>query len=435
MIINYNVWNSMSDTEKKKIFNRSEMVISDALGTVQQIIENVKMNGDKALFEYNSKFDGVKIENYPLRVQDEEFLEAEKLLSEEVKKAINYSIANVLKFHKSQIPDAMNILEIRPGVYAGEKAIPIESAGLYVPRGRGSFPSMLYMQAIPAVVAGVKSLCIVTPPDEEGKVDPACLYAAAQCGIKEIYKTGGAQAIAALAYGTESIKPVLKITGPGSKYVSGAKRLVSHIVDPGLPAGPSDSAILADHSADPYITALDLMTESEHGSDSSAILVTTSENLIRDCKKRMKELIKKLPEQRQKFVKDVFSGFGGMILVDSIEQGAEVINLYAPEHLQIVTTDPWETIGLINNAGEILLGDKTPFSHANYSIGANAVLPTGGKARTWSALSTRDFIKYSSVVYSTTKGFKDLDDHVTTLAEYEGFAAHANALKLRYKNV
>ncbi|MBN2656621.1 MAG: histidinol dehydrogenase [Spirochaetales bacterium] len=435
MTINYKKWSDMLEEDRNTIFKRSELVINDVLDTVSKIIEDVKNQGDAALYRYNRDFDGVRPDEYGLRVSQEEFLEAESFLSGEVKSAIDYSIENVLKFHRAQIPEGMKMVEIRKGIYAGEKAIAIESAGLYVPRGRGSFPSMLYMQAIPAVAAGVKRICVVTPPDGDGKVDPACLYAARKCGIDEVYKTGGAQAIAALTYGTESIKPVVKITGPGSKYVSAAKRLLSGIVDPGLPAGPSDSAVLADGTADPYKTALDLMTEAEHGSDSSAILVTDSESLARKCMEHLTELTAALPAQRKGFVEDVFAGFGGIILVDSIEEGAAVVNLYAPEHLQIVTEDPWDTVQLIENAGEILLGDNTPFSNANYAIGANAVLPTGGKARTWSALSARDFIKYSSIVYTTEKGYDDLAPHVIALAEYEGFAAHANALKLRDKNV
>jgi histidinol dehydrogenase len=228
---------------------------------------------------------------------------------------------------------------------------------------------------------------------------------------------------------------VIKLTGPGSKYVSAAKRILSGIVDSGLPAGPSDSAVIADKTADPYKLALDLMTEAEHGSDSSAILVTDSEEVAKLCMKHMNDLLENLPQQRKQFVSDVFEGFGGVIITKNIEEAAQVIDLYAPEHLQIVTKDPWDTVGLIHNAGEILLGENTPFSCANYSIGANAVLPTGGKAKTWSALSVRDFMKYSSIVYSTENGYRSLKKHVEVLAEYEGFTAHANALILRDNNV
>lgn len=435
MNINYKTWSEMSESEKNNFFNRSEIVISDAVESVRKIIENIKINGDKALYQYNREFDKVSEKNYSLRVTEEEFSEASASLSPELKNAIDYSIENVWKFHRGQLPEGMNMMEIRQGIYAGEKALPIESAGLYVPRGRGSFPSMLYMQAIPAKVAGVERICIITPPDQHGKVDAACLYAAEKCGIKEIYKSGGAQAIAALTFGTETIQAVVKITGPGSKYVSAAKRILSGIIDSGLPAGPSDSAVLADENSDPYTTALDLMTEAEHGSDSSAILVTPSKELAQACMKHMKELLLLLPEERKQFVTDVFEGFGGVIITRDIEEAAEVINLYAPEHLQIVTEDPWETVGLIKNAGEILLGKNTPFSCANYSIGANAVLPTGGKAKTWSALSVRDFMKYSSIVYSSRKGYERLKGHVETLAEYEGFTAHSHAVKLRDKYV
>jgi len=435
MNINYKIWSDMSDSEKINFFSRSELVISDALESVNEIIGNVKKQGDQAIYHYNKLFDKVQNNEYSLRVSERDFIKAESLLSSELKEAIDYSIDNVWKFHKAQIHNGMSMMEIKPGIFAGEKAIPIESAGLYVPRGRGSFPSMLYMQAIPARVAGVERICIITPPDENGNVDPACLYAAAKCGIKEVYKTGGAQAIAALTFGTETISSVVKITGPGSKYVSAAKRILSGLVDSGLPAGPSDSAVLADGTADPYKAALDLMTEAEHGSDSSALLVTPSVELAEACMAHMNELIKLLPGQRQQFVSDVFEGFGGIIITGDLEEAAEVVNLYAPEHLQIVTKDPWDTVGMIKNAGEILLGENTPFSCANYSIGANAVLPTGGKAKTWSALSVRDFIKYSSIVYSTEKGYNSLKDHVDVLTKYEGFEAHGNAIRLRNKNV
>lgn len=434
MNINYTIWSEMTDNEKNNYFNRSEQVISDVLESVNQIIRKVQAEGDSAIYHYNNIFDKVSPKDYSLQVSEEEFSIAGEKLSQELKDAINYSIGNVRKFHEAQRPESMNMMEIRQGIFAGEKAIPIDSVGLYVPRGRGSFPSMLYMQAIPAKVAGVKRICIITPPDEKGEVDPACLYAAETCGVKEVYKTGGAQAIAALAYGTETIKSVVKLTGPGSKYVSAAKRILSGIVDSGIPAGPSDSAVMADKTADPYKLALDLMTEAEHGSDSSAILVTDSQEIAKACMNHIKTLVKKLPEMRKKFVCDVFEGFGGIIITKDMNEAAHVINLYAPEHLQIVTCDPWQNVGLIHNAGEILLGNNTPFSCANYSIGANAVLPTGGKAKTWSALSVRDFMKYSSIVYSTKNGYSDLEKHVKVLAEYEGFTAHANALKLRDKN-
>ncbi|MCK5199060.1 MAG: histidinol dehydrogenase, partial [Spirochaetales bacterium] len=327
----------------------------------------------------------------------------------------------------------MNFDEIRPGLFAGEKSIPIESAGLYVPRGRGSFPSMLYMLAVPAAVAGVERICVITPPGEDGEVDPGCLYAAKLCGIDEVYRVGGAHGIAALAYGTESIPAVHKITGPGSMYVTAAKRILYGTVDVGLPAGPSESVILADSDADPWNLALDLLVEAEHGSDSSAVLITTSDDVAEKTAENIEKLISDLTEPRRTFVSDVFKGYGAIFLVDSIEEGAELVNAFAPEHLQLKTKEPFSTLSLIKNAGEILLGENIPFSAANYVTGVNAVLPTGGNARTWSAVSVRDFIKYSSVVYADKNGYEDFKDHVITLSDYEGFVTHGNALKLREK--
>ncbi|HAK47128.1 MAG TPA: histidinol dehydrogenase, partial [Spirochaeta sp.] len=237
--------------------------------------------------------------------------------------------------------------------------------------------------------------------------------------------------IAALALGTESIAPVVKLSGPGSMYVAAAKRLLSSRVDPGLPAGPSESVVLADETADPEKVALDLMIEAEHGSDSSALLITPSAELAEKAAAIITEKTSALPQPRKSFVEDVLSGYGGIIITETIEEGAGIINTFAPEHLQIQTADPFDTLSLIENAGEILLGDNTPFSLANYSTGANAVLPTGGGAKTYSAVSVRDFIKYSSVVYATEKGLKGAAEHVKALADYEGFITHGNALKDR----
>ena len=431
MEINIQKWSELGDGDKNKIFSRSEINISAVSDSVSTIIDDVSKNGDKALKELTLKFDGADISDLPLKVQEEEYIEAEKTVSDEVKAAIRFSIDNVKKFHKEQVPPQMSFSEISPGIFAGEKPAPISSVGLYVPRGRGSFPSMLYMLAVPAVIAGVKRIVVVTPPNKDGSVDPACLYAAKLCGVHEIYRIGGAQAIAALALGTESVKPVIKLSGPGSMYVAAAKRLLASRVDAGLPAGPSESIVLADDTADPEKTALDLMIEAEHGSDSSAVLITTSEELAKKTALIIEEKTARLPEPRKSFVEDVLSGYGGIIITDSIQAGADIINEYAPEHLQLQTADPFDTLALIENAGEILLGENTPFSLANYSTGANAVLPTGGGAKTYSAVSVRDFIKYSSVVYASKNGLESASAHVKALADYEGFITHGNALKER----
>lgn len=290
---------------------------------------------------------------------------------------------------------------------------------------------MLYMTAVPAAIAGVREICVVTPPNSDGSVDPACLYTAGKCGVHRVFRIGGAQAIAALAHGTESVPRVTKLSGPGSMYVAAAKQLLQHRVDVGLPAGPSESVILADDSADAEKVALDLMVEAEHGSDSAAILFTPSRKLAEKAAARIAELTAALPEPRKTFVTDVFSGYGGIIITKSLEEAADLVNEYAPEHLQIQTAEPFDTLGLIENAGEILLGENIPFSVANYATGVNAVLPTGGGAKTYSAVSVRDFMKYNSVVYMTGEGLKGAAGPVKTMAEYEGFVTHKDAVKKR----
>ncbi|HUX14690.1 MAG TPA: histidinol dehydrogenase [Spirochaetia bacterium] len=427
-------WDLLTEKQQRRYLARSEAEIADVTAGVQQIVDSVRQRGDEAVRESVLRFDRVDLAGKPLEVQPQETETAVAALDPKVRTAIDYAIQNVRRFHEVQMPRTVALTEVRPGILAGERARPISSAGLYVPRGRGSFPSMLYMLAVPAQVAGVGDVAVVTPPAEDGSVDAACLYAALRCGVHRIYRVGGPQAIAALAYGTREIPPVRKIIGPGSAYVAAAKRIVSSVLDVGLPAGPSESMIIADRDADPYRVAMDLIIEAEHGADSSAILLTSSRPVAEAVATILPELISALPEPRRSFVNAVFSNYGGIFLCSSIEEAADIANQFAPEHLQIQTVNPWDTLSLIENAGEILLGDTTPFSIANYLAGANAVLPTGGKARTYSAVSVRDFIKYSSVVHVTQSGMDEAAEHVIALADYEGFPAHAGALRMRYEN-
>lgn len=421
-------WNNLSSEEKSRLLSRSETDIEATIEIVRPIIKAIQQKGDTALKQYTREFDGVDLGQLPLKVQPEEFYQAERSLSPSMKEALHYVIANVETFHKTQVPTTLNFIEVRPGVYAGERATPIPSVGIYIPRGRGSFPSMLYMLAVPARLAGVPEIRVVTPPNPDGSVDPACLYAAQKIGIREVYRIGGAQAIAALAYGTESIKPVQKILGPGSRYVTAAKRIVSSRVDTGLPAGPSEAIILADETADSTLVTLDLLIEAEHGSDSQAFLVTPSNTLAEQVAENIKKQIPGIPEPRKTYITDVFKNYGGILLTPTLEEAIEVVNAFAPEHLQLQVQNPFEVLGKIQHAGEILLGAYTPFSVANYATGPNAVLPTGGHARTYSPVSVRDFLKYSSVVYVTPTGFASLKPHVATLAQYEGFPSHAEAV-------
>ena len=429
--INFWIWKNLTREQKEKLISRSDTDIKEVMQAVVPIIETVKRSKDRALIEFTKKFDKTDISKKPIKVTEQEYIKAEEILDDDVKKAIKFSIENVTKFHKRQLPLNLNNFKIIPGITAGERFLPIDSVGLYVPQGRGSFPSMLYMLAVPAIVAGVKRICIVTPPNSDGTVDPACLYAAKICGINEVYRVGGAQAIAALTFGTESIKPVVKIIGPGSVYVTAAKRVLYGKIDVGLPAGPSESIVLADEKADPYRAALDLLIEAEHGSDSAALLITDSNMLAENVKKHINAIIDTIPEPRKKFLADVFSGYGGIILAKDMNEATDIVNQYAPEHLQIATKDPVRILNLIRNAGEILLGQETPFSIANYTTGPNAVLPTGGMAKTYSPVSVRDFMKSSSVIYADRKGLKSVMNHVIALADYEGFSAHSGALKMR----
>ncbi|MDF1568624.1 MAG: histidinol dehydrogenase [Spirochaetaceae bacterium] len=427
MNINIRRWSELAEDERRKILSRSEIDIAEAAGTVSDIIMDVRKRGDSALKDLNHRFDGSP-KDAAIRIPESDFDDAAGRLTPEIKEALEYSVENVRRYHADQAPDGLVWKEIRPGIMAGERTGPIDSAAFYVPRARGSFPSMLYMMAVPAQIAGVPRLAMASPPDKFGKVDPACLYTAGLCGVGEVYAMGGAQAWAALAYGTESVEKVDKCLGPGSKYVAAAKRLLGDVLDCGLPAGPSESVILADSTPDPRLVAQDLLVEAEHGSDSAALLITDSPELASASAAYLADYAEKLPEPRRTFVSDVLSGYGGIILVDDMSEGVALTNDIATEHLQIRTADPFAVLGRIRHAGEILLGENTPFSAANYSVGANAVLPTGGNARTWSGVSVGDFKKRSSVVYLTRDGLNGLRGHAAVLAEYEGFPAHKRAL-------
>jgi histidinol dehydrogenase len=430
--INIYDWAKLDEERRERLCRRVEASIPpEVMDTVREVIDAVERDGDAALIRYSQKFDKVDLEGTALRVTEEEFSGAEQSLGQDLKRAIRFAVENVRRVHEQQRPGGLELLEARPGVFVGERTRAIPSVGLYVPRGRGSFPSVMYMQAVPAGIAGVKRIAAVSPADREGRVDPACLYAARICGIGEVYRIGGIQGIAALALGTESIPRVDKILGPGSLYVAAAKRALAHRVDVGLPAGPSEAIVLADESADPHLAALDLITEAEHGSDSSTFLVTHSRALSRAVEQRLPALLAEIDPRRAGFVRDVLAGYGGIVVTETLEQSIEFVNRYAPEHLKIACREPLFLLERIENAGEILLGQDSAFSMANYAAGCNNVIPTGGWARTGSPLSVRAFVKSSSVLYVTSGGVASLTDAVSSLAAYEGFSAHALAVRRR----
>ncbi len=425
---------ALDAAQRQRLLRRAEIEIDKLADYVRPIVEAVRERGDEALLEFTAKFDHVQLSPSRLRVSRAEIEEAHALLDPRVKQALEYAIANVRRFHEKQMPHEQWFAEVAPGVVAGEQITPITSVGLYVPRGKGAFPSVMYMLATPASIAGVPRIVVCTPPAPDGSVDAASLVAADMCGVHEMYRVGGAQAIAALAYGTESIPRVHKITGPGSGYIAAAKHLLHGTVDVGLPAGPSESITLADESADPELLARDLLIEQEHGPDSSALLVTPARGIAEAVMRLLPEKIAALPEPRQGFVRTGLEserGTGGIVLAAGMDEAIAFVNEYAPEHLEVQTRDPFAILPKLKNAGEILIGQYTPFSTGNYAVGTNAILPTGGFAHTFSCTSVYDFLKRTGIAYVKAEGYPTISQTVQTLAEFEGFPAHASAVRNR----
>ncbi|MCU0496945.1 MAG: histidinol dehydrogenase [Anaerolineae bacterium] len=421
----------LSDVDYQKIMRRAEQDIRDLLPLAQEVIDNVRMNGDRAIVDYARRFDSPNFEASMLRATPADFAQARAELDPAVIDAITQAHDNIRRFHEEQMPEPMWFTEVQPGIMAGEKVTPVTSVGLYVPRGKGAFPSVMLMLATPAKVAGVPRIVVVSPPAPTGKADAASLVAAEICGIDEVYVVGGMQAVAGLAYGTETLPKVDKVIGPGSSYVSAAKRILYGTIDVGLPAGPSESIILTDEHVDPRLAVLDLLVEAEHGPDSAAILVTHSRAVAEQALAILPTYIEQLPEWRQKFVTNVLNNYGGILLTESLEASIQFVNDYAPEHLEVLTAEPFITLNKIKNAGEILLGSMTPIPTANYCLGLNAILPTGGFARSFSSVSVWDFLKRSGVGYLSREGYQRLQGITATLADYEGFPAHAFAIRKR----
>ncbi|MFZ5943980.1 MAG: histidinol dehydrogenase [Bacillota bacterium] len=424
-------WNKTDQEVQKKIMRRAEIDITEQMKVARGIIDEVREKGDQAVCYYTEKFDGARITPDKIRVTQEEINQGYERVSEEFKETLKFAFDNIKKFHSHQMPEPLWFTETVPGVLVGEQTNPINDVCIYVPRGKGSFPSVLLMLAVPAVVAKVPKVVVVTPPNAQGSLDDSVLAAAKIAGLKEIYKVGGIQAVAAIAYGTETIPACSKIIGPGNSYVTAAKRLLSGVLDVGPPAGPSEAIILADETADPHKAALDLMIEAEHGPDSASLLVTHVESLISQVKVIIENQLPKLSEQRRNFVQAVLNGYGGFILTDSLEESIDFVNQYGPEHMEIMTKEPWDILPRIKNAGEILLGNNAPITLANFLLGPNAILPTGGFAKTYSSVSVFDFLKRSSVGYVSAEGYNKVKDKAAGFAREEGFETHALAVEDR----
>ncbi|PBB85309.1 MULTISPECIES: histidinol dehydrogenase [unclassified Mesorhizobium] len=427
--VSFHDLSALGADERASLLKRAETDLSVFAEKVRPIIQAVKDEGDAALLRFAKELDKAKISDGNLKVSEAEFDAAFDKVEKDVIESIRFGIGNIRHFHEEQRPETMWLKEVRPGAYAGDRYTPIASVALYVPRGKGAFPSVTMMTSVPAVIAGVPQIAIVTPPTADGSVDAATLVAARLAGVDTVYKCGGAQAVAAVAYGTETVKPAVKIVGPGSPWVVAAKNLLSSVIDTGLPAGPSEAIIFADDSVDGGLAALDLLIEAEHGPDSSAYLVTHSRKVAETALAALPGHWSRMTEQRVEFSRAVLTGKrGGIVLTASLEDSYRFINDYAPEHLEILSREPFAHLGQITEAAEILMGPHTPVTLANFVLGPNAVLPTSRWARTYGPLSVTDFLKRSSVGYVTSAAYPELAKHARRLARYEGFSSHENAV-------
>ncbi len=420
---------------RRRILDRATAAIFDeelARG-VREIIRDVREHGDAAVVRALARFDGVECRPEELRVTGAELEAARAAVAPEVVAAVEAAIANVRAFNERVLEGASWRAEIAPGILAGEQARPVDSAGLFVPSGKGSFPSVLVQIATPAVVAGVPSIAVVVPPaaGEGTSVDPVVLTVAAELGIGDVFRANGPAGIAALAFGTEAIPRVGRVVGPGSPAVACAQIEVQAFgCSTVMLFGPSESLIIADDGADPALVAADLLNEAEHGSDSAALLVTPSTELLDGVEREVERQLEALPEPRRAYAAAAISDFGGAILVDDLDGACAFANEYAPEHLQVATRDPEALLRKIDHAGEILLG-QTPFAAANYVLGVPATLPTGGFARQSSGVTARTFVKTSSIGRASPEALQRLAPDIVALAEHEGFPAHAAAIRIR----
>lgn len=406
---------------------RSGEVDRKVNAVVSEIIENVRQNGDKAVKEYTLKFDGKMPES--IEVSREEINDALTNADEDFVLALLNAQENIADFHNRQKQQSF-INPKENGVILGQRIRGLERVGLYVPGGTAAYPSSVLMNAIPAKIAGVKEIIMVTPPTKDGKANPDILVAAAICGVDRVFLLGGAQAVAALAYGTETVPKVDKIVGPGNIYVATAKKLLYGVVDIDMIAGPSEILVLADKTADPKFLAADMMSQAEHDVLASSIMVTTDIDI---AKKTVEELkIQSETLSRKEIIKKSLADFGGIIVCDTSDEAIRLANDIAPEHLEVMMENPIEYIGKLDNAGSIFLGKYSPEPLGDYFAGPNHVLPTSGTARFFSPLSVDAFIKKTSYIYYTEEALKDASKDIVTLAEKEGLTAHANSIKVRF---
>ncbi len=412
----------------QKLLSRSQLNDLKVNQVVEEIIKQVKTYGDEALRNYTKAFDGANIESF--KVSQEEIEEANKLVSDTLKNDLLLAMDNIKFYHGKQMIESFRYQK-ENGIIIGQKVTPIQSVGIYVPGGTAAYPSTVLMNAVPAKIAGVEKIVMITPPGKDGKINPNILVAARLAGVDEIYKVGGAQGIAALAYGTASIPRVSKIVGPGNIYVAMAKKMVSGYVGIDMIAGPSEVLIIADEHADPRFIACDLMAQAEHDINAAAILITNSKNLAQKVNLSIEKEIKTL--SRRNIIEASFKNFGAIIIVDDLLEAVSISNMIAPEHLEILTEKPEVLFEEITNAGSIFLGSYTPEPVGDYFAGPNHTLPTSGTATFASALSVLDFLKKSSYTYYSKEALNKAKDSIIRLAEAEALTAHARAVEVRFK--
>jgi histidinol dehydrogenase len=419
---------------KKDILNnllkRSTNNYGDHEAVVKEIIENVRTNGDKALFEYTKKFDKADITAENVRVTDAEIEEAYAAVDPSLLSIIRKAIVNIREYHQLQKRNSW-IETKENGIILGQKISPIESAGVYVPGGKAAYPSSVLMNVIPAHVAGVKNIIMTTPCNAEGKVYPLTLVAAKEAGVTEVFKAGGAQAIAALAFGTESIPKVDKIVGPGNIFVALAKRNVYGHVSIDSIAGPSEILVLADETATPRYVAADLLSQAEHDELASAILVTDSMELAEKVSLEVDEFVKVL--SRSEIIKKSLDNFGYILVADNMQEAIAAANEIAPEHLEVLTKNPFDTMTRIKNAGAIFLGEYSSEPLGDYFAGPNHILPTNGTAKFFSPLGVDDFIKKSSIINYSREALEAVYTDIAAFADAEQLTAHANSIRVRFE--
>lgn len=425
----------LDESSKKNILNdllkRSPNNYDNFADSVNAILANVKENDDKALFQYTKDFDKADINASNIKVTEEEIKEAyDRLENPELVQVIRRSLKNIKEYHEKQ--KQYSWFDSKPdGSILGQKVTPLSRVGVYVPGGKAAYPSSVLMNVIPAKVAGVEQIVMVTPPGKDGKVNPNTLVAANEAGVDVIYKVGGAQAIAALAYGTESIAKVDKIVGPGNIYVALAKKAVFGYVSIDSVAGPSEILVLADETANPRYVAADLLSQAEHDELASAILVTTSEELANKVSEYVDMFVSKL--KRKEILQKSLDNYGYILVTDTMQAAIDTANDIASEHLEIVTKNPFDTMTRIKNAGAIFLGENSSEPLGDYFAGPNHVLPTNGTAKFFSPLSVDDFIKKSSIISYSREALEPLSEDIQKFAKAEGLTAHANSIRVRFE--